>query len=422
MADPVLRVERLGKKYRLGSNAALHTTIRDAIAGGLRRASGRTTADIDDSRTLWALRDVSFEVRAGERVGIIGRNGAGKSTLLKVVSRLTEPTEGRVRGRGRVATLLEIGTGFHPELSGRENIFLSGAIMGMKRAEIVRRFDEIVAFSELERFLDTPVKRYSSGMYVRLAFAVAAHLEPEILIVDEVLAVGDLAFQKKCLGRMSEVAGQGRTVLFVSHNMGAIKTLCERAILIDHGHLMLDTETDAAITAYVESTWPLRADGVISDRVKHVGTGDALLRRVVIQNREGETTDRIYLGEPFTIVATYEVLRRVEDAAMEVGLSTADGTRIASMGNMDGNGSTLAFEPGERQVSVEVDAALLPNDFVVDVAMHHAGGRTIDSVERATSFTALNIARDSADHYRWNVVRGFVRPATRWFGPEEVPD
>jgi lipopolysaccharide transport system ATP-binding protein len=422
MIDQVLSAERVGKKYRLGRNAALHSNIRSAIASGLRRGPGRKPDTVDDSRTLWALRDVSFEVRAGERVGIIGRNGAGKSTLLKIVSRLTEPTEGRVRGRGRVATLLEVGTGFHQELSGRENIFLSGAIMGMKRAEIVRRFDEIVAFSELERFLDTPVKRYSSGMYIRLAFAVAAHLEPEILVVDEVLAVGDLAFQKKCLGRMSEVAGEGRTVLFVSHNMGAIKTLCERVLLIDHGQLKLDADTNTAIAAYVDATWPIRADGVIPDRVRDLGTGDALLRRVVIQNRDGEMTDKVFLGEPFRIVATYEVLKRVDDAVMEVGLSTVEGMRIASVGNMDGNRAALVFEPGMRQVAVEVEGALLPNDFVVDVAMHHVGGLTVDWVERATSFTALNIARDSPDHYRWHVVRGFLRPSSRWFGPEEVRD
>jgi homopolymeric O-antigen transport system ATP-binding protein len=421
MSDAVLVADRLGKRYQLGSMGPLHNTLRDALTARWQRAFGKAHAAAN-REAFWALRDVSFEVDRGERLGVIGRNGAGKSTLLKILSRVTEPTEGTLRGRGRVATLLEVGTGFHPELTGRENIYLSGAILGMKRSELVRRFDEIVAFSELEAFLDTPVKRYSSGMYVRLGFAIAAHLEPDILIVDEVLAVGDLAFQKKCLGRMSEVAGEGRTVIFVSHNIRAVKSLCSRAILIDHGHVMIDSETDKAIAAYVEATWPLREDGVIPESASRIGTGDALLRRAVVQDREGEPTDRVYLGEPFRVSATYEVRKRLEDVIMEIGISAPDGTRIATVGNTDGGGPTLVFEPGLCEIIVEIDTALLPNDFVVDIAMHHARGLTIDWIERATGFTALNLARDSADHYHWNVVRGYVRPATRWFGPKEVPD
>ena len=384
----------------------------------LRRRRG----DGAPSHDFWALRNISFEIRRGEKVGVIGPNGAGKSTLLKVLSRVTEPTEGSVRGKGRVATLLEVGTGFHPELTGRENIYLSGAVLGMTRRDLIRRFDEIVAFSELEQFLDTPVKYYSSGMYVRLGFAVAAHLEPDILIVDEVLAVGDLAFQKKCLGRMNEVSGQGRTVLFVSHNMGAIKSLCTRAILINHGTIVVDSDADAAVAAYVESTWPARPDGVVPDGAARTGTGEALLRRAVIEDADGLPTSRVFLGEPFRICAVYEVTRPLKDVIMEVGISTADGTRIASMGNADGGGEPFAFEPGMRQVVVDVDMALLPNEFVLDIAMHHVSGMTIDSVDRVTSFNALNVARDSADHYRWSTVRGFVRPKTRWLVPEEVPD
>jgi lipopolysaccharide transport system ATP-binding protein len=242
MTDIAVSVLGLGKQYRLGGGAHYHT-LREAVThlartpwrwlGRARHGSARNDAD----NTIWALRDVSFEVRRGEVVGIIGRNGAGKSTLLKILSQITEPTTGEVQLTGRVGSLLEVGTGFHPELTGRENIFLNGAILGMKRSEIVRKFDEIVAFAEVERFIDTPVKHYSSGMYMRLAFAVAAHLEPEILVVDEVLAVGDVAFQKKCLGKMGEVAKHGRTVLFVSHNLQAVTTLCEKAILLSAGQL-----------------------------------------------------------------------------------------------------------------------------------------------------------------------------------------
>ena len=259
-ADVVIRAEGLGKKYTIGHQSAERVpTLRDALArgaGGIVRGAremlrGRPIIAGDETEEFWALKDVNFEVARGEVLGIIGRNGAGKSTLLKVLSRITEPSEGRVEIRGRVASLLEVGTGFHPELSGRENIYLNGAILGMSRREIKAKFDEIVAFAEVERFLDTPVKRYSSGMYVRLAFAVAAHLEPDILIVDEVLAVGDAEFQRKCLGKMQDVAGGGRTVLFVSHNMGAVESLCSRSIELAEGAVVAMGQTGAVVQGHV---------------------------------------------------------------------------------------------------------------------------------------------------------------------------
>jgi lipopolysaccharide transport system ATP-binding protein len=263
MSDVVIRAEGLGKKYLIGhqAEAERYTALRDVIARGARGLA-RSAADLlrgrpivagDEVEEFWALKDVSFDVKRGEVVGIIGRNGAGKSTLLKILSRITEPSAGRVTISGRVASLLEVGTGFHPELTGRENIYLNGAILGMTRAEIRKRFDEIVAFAEVERFLDTPVKRYSSGMYVRLAFAVAAHLEPEILVVDEVLAVGDAEFQRKCLGKMGEVASGGRTVLFVSHNMGAIANLCRRAFVMHEGGMECFGSAPDAIAHYLMS-------------------------------------------------------------------------------------------------------------------------------------------------------------------------
>ena len=252
MSDPAIQIKALSKRYRLGALRSLDVTFREALSGVARRAfrMGRR-CEASQSDELWALKNVTADIHRGEVMGIIGPNGAGKSTLLKILSRITDPTAGIVRLRGRVGSLLEVGTGFHPELTGRENIHLNGAILGMKRAEIRGRFDEIVAFSGVEKFLDTPVKRYSSGMYVRLAFAVAAHLEPEILIVDEVLAVGDTAFQTKCLGRMKAVAGAGRTVLFVSHNMKAVRSLCDRAILLDHGRVRLIDSADRACEAYL---------------------------------------------------------------------------------------------------------------------------------------------------------------------------
>jgi lipopolysaccharide transport system ATP-binding protein len=280
--DIVIRAEGLGKRYAIGHAAERerYTALRDVVARGARNlwrktadmARGRPIVAGDTVEEFWALRDVSFEVKRGEVLGIIGRNGAGKSTLLKILSRITEPSEGRVTINGRVASLLEVGTGFHPELTGRENIFLNGAILGMTRAEIRRKFDEIVAFAEVEKFLDTPVKHYSSGMYVRLAFAVAAHLEPEILIVDEVLAVGDAEFQQKCLGKMSEVAGGGRTVLFVSHNMVAARSLTRRGLLLSRGTLVQQGAMDEVITGYMAVSADVGAARRWPDEMEAPGT------------------------------------------------------------------------------------------------------------------------------------------------------
>jgi lipopolysaccharide transport system ATP-binding protein len=260
MSKPVIVIDKLSKSYRLGHKAEEHTTLRDALVsavkGPFQRLRGLSNGAVTaTSETFWALKDVTFEVQKGEVVGIIGRNGAGKSTLLKILSRITEPTSGCVRMRGRVASLLEVGTGFHAELTGRENIFMNGAMLGMRREEIRRKFDEMVAFAEVEKFLDTPVKFYSSGMYVRLAFAVAAHLEPEILIVDEVLAVGDTEFQKKCLGKMQEVSrGEGRTVLFVSHNMAAVRSLCATGIWLERGEVVHGGDAEQVVGSYLSTT------------------------------------------------------------------------------------------------------------------------------------------------------------------------
>lgn len=262
MNDIALRVESLSKRYRIGQAQPRYDTLRDVIGSVFKRSIIPTFQHSNSSDIIWALKDVSLEVKRGEVVGIVGRNGAGKSTLLKILSRITEPTEGYAEIYGRVGTLLEVGTGFHGELSGRENIYLSGAILGMKKTEIERRFDEIVAFAEIEKFIDTPVKYYSSGMYVRLAFAVAAHLEPEILLVDEVLAVGDEAFQKKCLGKMGDVAKEGRTVLFVSHNMQAIARLCSRSILLEKGQVRRTGDTSDVVAAYLYS-----GDGFLGEMV-----------------------------------------------------------------------------------------------------------------------------------------------------------
>ncbi|HEY7087271.1 MAG TPA: ABC transporter ATP-binding protein, partial [Tepidisphaeraceae bacterium] len=294
--NTTIRVNNLSKLYRISHGPAtqyrtLRESITEAAAKPWRAAFGKSRSRREsDCDELWALKDVSFDVRPGEVLGIVGRNGAGKSTLLKVLSRITQPTRGRVEMRGRVGSLLEVGTGFHPELTGRENIYLNGAVLGMTRREIQARFDEIVAFAEVERFLDTPVKRFSTGMYMRLAFAVASHLEPEILIVDEVLAVGDAQFQKKCLGRMSEVSREGRTVLFVSHNMSAIKSLCTRGVLVGDGRIAHDGGVDEVVNRYLNTgIAPIRA-GVVPENAPRYSDlkNEARVRRVRLTDLHGK--------------------------------------------------------------------------------------------------------------------------------------
>ncbi|MGL4880207.1 MAG: ABC transporter ATP-binding protein, partial [Waterburya sp.] len=298
MSQSIIQVENLGKKYLIGQNRQIgKLNLRETITESAKSLGKKILQPHKHSLTepastdYWALKDVSFEIKQGEIVGIIGRNGAGKSTLLKILSRITEPTTGRILIKGRIASLLEVGTGFHPELTGRENIYLNGAILGMSKVEIKRKFDEIVAFSEVEKFLDTPVKRYSSGMYVRLAFAVAAHLEPEILIVDEVLAVGDAAFQKKCLGKMGDVATkEGRTVIFVSHNMTTVRSLCQKAYLFNSGQIAYQGSTSSAIEQYMHSVKSLMISNSISleERQDRSGDGSAILVGVKIEDAEGK--------------------------------------------------------------------------------------------------------------------------------------
>jgi len=315
MSDIAIKAENLGKKYTIGHEAenGRYVALRDVLARNAHSFwsktkdffSGRPVIQGETLEDIWALKDVSFGIRRGESVGIIGRNGAGKSTLLKILSRITEPSAGRVSIKGRVASLLEVGTGFHPELTGRENIYLNGAILGMTRAEVKRKFDEIVAFAEIEKFLDTPVKRYSSGMYVRLAFAVAAHLEPEILLVDEVLAVGDAAFQKKCLGKMGDVAKEGRTVLFASHNMAAVQNLCKRSLLLNDGRVVLDGSTDHVVMKYL--SWiQSRISAPLSNRQDREGNGALRFKRIYALSATRGVTDTLCTGEPVTFVAEYE--------------------------------------------------------------------------------------------------------------------
>lgn len=340
---PIIRVENLGKQYVIGSRQG-YETARDAITQALRRPFQKGSSP--KRETIWALRDVSFDAAPGDLIGIIGRNGAGKSTLLKILSRITEPTVGRVELRGRVGSLLEVGTGFHPELTGRENVYLNGAVLGMKRSEVKRKFDEIVSFAEVERFIDTPIKRYSSGMYLRLAFAVAAHFESEILIVDEVLAVGDVAFQKKCLGRMSEVSKDGRTVLFVSHNMAAVQQLTTKAVVLHQGTVQFVGDTQSAIDNYT-STAAQVGTGVYEvgrDGRRLPGLSNAV---EFLRLELGETSSAILASDQdLTILATLKGNETVHKFRLSITIFAADGTPVGSAFGPE----NLSIQQGRRSV------------------------------------------------------------------------
>lgn len=328
MSDIVISVENLSKSYLVGHQAAQregYIALRDVIAREVRNFSrkardfvrGRQIVQGDEIEEFWALKDVSFDVKRGEVLGIIGRNGAGKSTLLKILSRIVEPTRGRVILYGRVASLLEVGTGFHPELSGRENIFLNGTILGMTRTEIKSKFDEIVTFAEIEKFLDTPVKRYSSGMYVRLAFSVAAHLEPEILVIDEVLAVGDAQFQKKCLGKMRETAqGRGKTILFVSHNMVAVQSLCRNCLVLDGGRVIHTGTASSAIAAYLKANQDSGTEQIWKDPTSAPGNDIVTISRIAVRASTSEPSEPIAMQDEFRIEIDYAV--RKPDAVLHV--------------------------------------------------------------------------------------------------------
>lgn len=381
MTAPIISVENLSKRYQLGhlteqGGANGNTNLRDVLSRAARNAvrksidvmRGREVIQGDEIEEFWALNDVSFEVKPGEVLGIIGRNGAGKSTLLKILSRITEPTSGRVTLRGRVASLLEVGTGFHPELTGRENVYLNGAILGMSQADIRKRFDEIVAFSEVEQFLDTPVKRYSSGMYVRLAFAVAAHLEPEILIVDEVLAVGDANFQAKCLGKMRDVSsGSGRTVLFVSHNMAAIQQLCGRAIMLRKGSVIAEGDPRAIIASYMTNMADASDVGRVSlrDWKDRVTNKSGMIVDFEVCDENGSNVGSVFVGEKIRFVFTVEFYRPV--ARMQFGIFVHSGTGEGIL-ELRSSHDGFYFDSSGRSVTVEVvldRVGLYPGEYML---------------------------------------------------------
>ncbi len=420
MSDLAIRVENLGKRYRIGAAQARYKTLRetltDAAAAPLRRLRALARGQpLEGARnTIWALRDLSFEIKRGEVVGIIGRNGAGKSTLLKVLSRITEPTEGYAELRGRVGTLLEVGTGFHPELTGRENIYLNGAILGMKRTETERKFDEIVAFAEVERFIDTPVKHYSSGMYLRLAFAVAAHLDPEILVVDEVLAVGDAQFQKKCLGKIGDVSKEGRTVLFVSHNMAAVKTLCQRAILLEAGKQIMSGLSSDVVQSYLAYGTQTAKEQVWNDLESAPGNENARMRAIRIVNVLGQPPEQVALEESIVVEVDYQVLK--PGSILNVSISLFDQNDIyilASPSLTDPNWSLRPHPVGYFRSRCVIQGNLLsPGIYSVTALLVESGKHIIAQQDKIVSVELVDIGSDRSDYFgHWS---GVVRPILEW--------
>ncbi|MEZ0387292.1 MAG: ABC transporter ATP-binding protein [Verrucomicrobium sp.] len=381
MSAAIITVENLGKKYQVSKTVSQprYTALRDVVSSYLQRLfSGASTDGIVDSHEdFWALRDVSFEVQAGEIVGIVGRNGAGKSTLLKILSRITQPSAGRVTLQGRIASLLEVGTGFHPELTGRENIYLNGAILGMSRIEIRGRFDEIVAFAEVEKFLDTPVKHYSSGMYVRLAFAIAAHLDPEILVIDEVLAVGDAAFQSKCLQRINTVSKEGRTILFVSHNMAAVRSLCTRIVLLDHGQLQFDGPVSDGLSRYASTV-----TGSVTPEWQRPGSPP--------QPQAGFIFASCHLSgvQPHLVL---HIRTRIAVATSHppffLAVDITDAATVPVMQALPAPSPFISGASGDQQVDLEIDLPpLVPGSYLIDLWLGTHFTSTSDHVRGALAF------------------------------------
>src|SRR2546423_5867386 len=419
--QPMVTIEQVSKRYRISGLHPGYFTFREMLEGVVRapfrRWRGTNGNRGAHHRTIWALRDINLEVRQGELLGIIGHNGAGKSTLLKILSRITKPTTGRVALYGRVGSLLEVGTGFHPELTGRENIFLSGAILGMRRAEIERKFDEIVAFSEVEQFIETPVKWYSSGMYVRLAFPVAAHLEPEILIMDEVLAVGDAAFQQKCLDKMHEIRQQGRTIFFVSHNMPAVTRLCKRVLLMQQGRIAADGHAQEIVNAYLSSSWKVGAERVWTD-AEAPGNDIVRLRRVRVRNEAGETIAAVDIRRPIGLEITYEVRQAGQTLTPVVEVYNEWGAHLFSA-----HDTGEAWRRAPRPVGTYTSTAWIPGNYCAEgsllvhasVMSHYPATALHVEARKVIAFQVIDSQQGTTARGDYiGPMPGLVRPLLNW--------
>ncbi|MBS1652585.1 MAG: ABC transporter ATP-binding protein [Bacteroidetes bacterium] len=420
----VIKVENIGKQYNLGQVGT--GTISNDVKRWWHKVRGKEDPFLKigetndrtkkgDSNLVWALKDINFEVKQGEVLGIIGKNGAGKSTLLKILSRVTAPTIGEIKVKGRIASLLEVGTGFHPDLTGRENIFLNGAILGMTKQEIRNKFDEIVDFSGVERYIDTPVKRYSSGMYVRLAFAVAAHLEPEILIVDEVLAVGDAEFQKKCLGKMKDVSGQGRTVLFVSHNMPSMRALCSSVMLLEHGKSIGYGSTNDMIARYLSSPSLINdSEGNIPPDVSLHGTGEAKYKKLQLLTLNKKAQKEFWFKEKFIIKIQLEVLKNIQNVIATIIIVNSMGEAI-TMAVDNEFFKPSSFEKGNYEFEIIFEERLLPGDYSIGLGISYFHtGTDIDYIESFSNFKILKEAETKDMEFPWTTVTGHILLKTNW--------
>lgn len=417
-----IKVENLSKKYIIQheKKSARYETLSDSLVQGSKNIITRIShpfrhskIDQQTEEEFWALKDINFEINQGDRLGVIGRNGAGKSTLLKILSRITEPTSGKIHINGRIASLLEVGTGFHPELTGRENIFLNGAILGMSKVEIKKKFDEIVAFSDVEKFLDTPVKRYSSGMYVRLAFAVAAHLEPEILIVDEVLAVGDAQFQKKCLGKMEDVSKEGRTILFVSHNMGTVRSLCTRAIMLNNGNIVVDNEVSQVVDQYL--SYGLQLDGtaeIVWDENHAPSCEEIALRGIRLLGSEQQVYAIYDAAKPINVEISFRVKKAVRGMRIILSLLTSDGV-IAFASTNQNVMDNQELAPNNYVTSCLISADLLNNgNYLVNVHIGIPGVKVLIQGKEYLGFTVEGSGgHGSTFSERW---QGVMAPRLTW--------
>ena len=421
MTDLAIRVDKLGKQFRIGASPDRYNTLRDSLVGALktpmrRIRQGFLPAAEDEKHTFWALKDISFDVNQGQVLGVVGRNGAGKSTLLKILSRVTEPSAGEVQIRGRVGSLLEVGTGFHPELTGRENTYLNGAILGMPRTEIDKKFDEIVDFSGVEKFIDTPVKRYSSGMYLRLAFAVAAHLEPEILVVDEVLAVGDAEFQRKCLGKMSDVAQEGRTVLFVSHNMSAILRLTEETIVLERGQLALRAPTVAAVDYYMSSGFAESGERTYAP--EEVPTSAAPFTPIALRVRDtrGIIVDTVRSTDPVTVEIEYKLDAPIQGLRVGLYLMSMRGEQVFTSFDTDDPEKFEQF--GTRNAGNYLSRCTIPADMLNEGRYALGFNASAFRVKRFfmdENALTFNVDAVGAPGKQWPEARmGLVRPRLEW--------
>jgi len=405
----ILEVRNISKKFQISHNQQRYLNFRDSLSSLFMPSKSST-------ETFYAVNDVSFNVKEGDSIGLIGKNGAGKSTLLKILSKITPPTSGSITCRGRIASLLEVGTGFHQELSGRENIFLNGSILGMKRKEIQLKFDEIVDFSGVENFLDTPLKHYSSGMQLRLAFSVAAHLDPEILLIDEVLAVGDAEFQKKCLGKMQEVSGQGRTVLFVSHNMPSIRTLCSTAIVMEHGKVIGQGDVNEMITQYLSTNLEKTEthDGLIPENLSRRNTGEAKFRQAQLFSLDNEVKKEFYFNEQFMVKIRLELFQKLENVNIWVFIVNSYGENVL-MAVDNESYKPCKYEKGMHTFTVKFMEELMPGDYSIGLVIcHFHTGFSIDYVDSFYPFKVIKETKDNLMEYPWTKVFGVVRPKTEW--------